>query len=386
MTIVNSGGGQNQKDNPDLVKPALSAAPPKLTSNSDEDTDADQVKPEDVAIGECGTIGLGNIHVLIDNESANPSATGRDEDEDSARNATQVVSKGADQAGSYGCGGETASPIPCFMRFDVPKFSRTNPDRWIFSITEYFTLLSTPEVSSVSNTAIVNSGGGQNQKDNPDPVKPALSAAPPKLTSNSDKDTDADQVKPEDIAFGECGTIGLGDKLLSNSLHYKEIDNGILGKGANPSATGRDEDEDSARNATQVVSKGADQESLRTVSSVRKHIDDKLIPEVGSKTRWIKYVPIKVNVDVWKVKLDALPTRLNVSRRGIHIDSIMCAVCDQGVKTSRHLFFSCNMVRQTTRMITSWWDVSYEDFVDYDDWRTWIINLRLPSKNKMMLE
>nr|GEU93932.1 ulp1 protease family, C-terminal catalytic domain-containing protein [Tanacetum cinerariifolium] len=49
-----------------------------------------------------------------------------------------------------------------------------------------------------------------------------------------------------------------------------------------------------------------------TVSSVRKHIDDKLIPGVGSKTRWIKYVPIKVNLKAWKVKLDALPTRFNV--------------------------------------------------------------------------
>nr|GEU97671.1 RNA-directed DNA polymerase, eukaryota, reverse transcriptase zinc-binding domain protein [Tanacetum cinerariifolium] len=49
-----------------------------------------------------------------------------------------------------------------------------------------------------------------------------------------------------------------------------------------------------------------------TVSSVRKHIDDKLIPRVGSKTRWIKYEPIKVNVNAWKVKLDALPTRFNV--------------------------------------------------------------------------
>nr|GFC44811.1 RNA-directed DNA polymerase, eukaryota [Tanacetum cinerariifolium] len=52
-----------------------------------------------------------------------------------------------------------------------------------------------------------------------------------------------------------------------------------------------------------------------TVSSVRKHIDDKLIRGVGSKTRWIKYVPIKVNVNAWKVKLDALPTKFNVSRR-----------------------------------------------------------------------
>nr|GEU86320.1 reverse transcriptase domain-containing protein [Tanacetum cinerariifolium] len=85
-------------------------------------------------------------------------------------------------------------------------------------------------------------------------------------------------------------------------------------------------------------------------------------------------------------KLDALPTRFNVSRQSMHIDSIMYVVCDHGVETSRHLFFSCNMVRPTTRMITRWWVVSYEDFVDYDDWITWIINLRLPSKNKMMLE
>nr|GEZ56513.1 RNA-directed DNA polymerase, eukaryota, reverse transcriptase zinc-binding domain protein [Tanacetum cinerariifolium] len=81
--------------------------------------------------------------------------------------------------------------------------------------------------------------------------------------------------------------------------------------------------------------------------------------------RWIKYVPIKVNVNAWKVKLDALPTR---SR---DIEAFV---------------FSCNMVRRTTRMITRWWYVSYEDFVDYEDWRAWIINLRLPSKNKMMLE
>ena len=77
-----------------------------------------------------------------------------------------------------------------------------------------------------------------------------------------------------------------------------------------------------------------------TVSSVRKQIDDKLIPEVGSKPRWVKYVPIKVNVNAWKIKLDVLLTRFNLSRRGIFIDSIMCVNCDKGVETSGHLFFS----------------------------------------------
>ncbi|GJX45731.1 RNA-directed DNA polymerase, eukaryota, reverse transcriptase zinc-binding domain protein [Tanacetum coccineum] len=41
-----------------------------------------------------------------------------------------------------------------------------------------------------------------------------------------------------------------------------------------------------------------------TVESVRKMIDDFMLPEVSSKTRWIKVVPIKINVHAWKIKLD----------------------------------------------------------------------------------
>ena len=93
-----------------------------------------------------------------------------------------------------------------------------------------------------------------------------------------------------------------------------------------------------------------------------------------------------MNVNAWKIKLDVLLTRFNLSRRGIFIDSIMCVICDKGVETSGHLFFSSCMVRQTIRLITRWWDVPHEEFEDYDDWRNWIVNLRLPSKNKLMLE
>nr|GFB76114.1 RNA-directed DNA polymerase, eukaryota [Tanacetum cinerariifolium] len=60
-----------------------------------------------------------------------------------------------------------------------------------------------------------------------------------------------------------------------------------------------------------------------SIALVRKVIDDKSLLKVDSKNRWIKFVPIKVNVHAWKVKTDSLPKRFNVSRRGIHIDSIM---------------------------------------------------------------
>nr|GEY70967.1 ribonuclease H-like domain-containing protein [Tanacetum cinerariifolium] len=59
---------------------------------------------------------------------------------------------------------------------------------------------------------------------------------------------------------------------------------------------------------------GVEQEQFDELS-VRKVIDDKSLPDVDSKTRWIKYVPIKVNVYAWKVKTNSLQTRFNVSRR-----------------------------------------------------------------------
>ncbi|GJV65331.1 hypothetical protein Tco_1476159 [Tanacetum coccineum] len=37
-----------------------------------------------------------------------------------------------------------------------------------------------------------------------------------------------------------------------------------------------------------------------SVASVRKIIDDKSLSDVDSKTRWIKYMPIKVIVHAWK--------------------------------------------------------------------------------------
>nr|GFA01458.1 RNA-directed DNA polymerase, eukaryota [Tanacetum cinerariifolium] len=77
-----------------------------------------------------------------------------------------------------------------------------------------------------------------------------------------------------------------------------------------------------------------------SVASVRKVIDEKRLLNVNTMTRWIKCVPIKVNVLAWKIKIDALPMRLNISCRGIDIDSILYPICDCGVESSSHLFFS----------------------------------------------
>ncbi|GJX85760.1 RNA-directed DNA polymerase, eukaryota [Tanacetum coccineum] len=50
-----------------------------------------------------------------------------------------------------------------------------------------------------------------------------------------------------------------------------------------------------------------------SVSLARSFIDAKILGTVGSKTQWCKYVSIKINILSWRVKLNNLPTRLNLS-------------------------------------------------------------------------
>ncbi|GJZ50146.1 RNA-directed DNA polymerase, eukaryota, reverse transcriptase zinc-binding domain protein, partial [Tanacetum coccineum] len=123
-----------------------------------------------------------------------------------------------------------------------------------------------------------------------------------------------------------------------------------------------------------------------SVASIRKLIDDKTLPSSDYITRWNKSVPIKVNVHAWKVMTSSLPTRFNISRRGILIDSIICVNCEVGVETSGHLFFSCRMARDVSKLIACWWNVPFEDCDSYDEWLEWIDSVRLPKKNKQMLE
>ncbi|GKA06654.1 RNA-directed DNA polymerase, eukaryota [Tanacetum coccineum] len=58
-----------------------------------------------------------------------------------------------------------------------------------------------------------------------------------------------------------------------------------------------------------------------SVKSTRVFIDDRILPVSTVPTRWIKLLPIKINVFAWKVSHDALPTRLQLSLRGMEKDS-----------------------------------------------------------------
>ncbi|GKE73522.1 hypothetical protein Tco_1535563, partial [Tanacetum coccineum] len=65
-----------------------------------------------------------------------------------------------------------------------------------------------------------------------------------------------------------------------------------------------------------------------TVGATRKHINDVILPTLSVETSWCNILPRKVNILIWRMRLDRLPHRLNLSRRGLDIHSIDCPILD----------------------------------------------------------
>ncbi|GKC81177.1 hypothetical protein Tco_1136894 [Tanacetum coccineum] len=73
-----------------------------------------------------------------------------------------------------------------------------------------------------------------------------------------------------------------------------------------------------------------------SVASVRRYIDDLMLLDVSSKTKWLKAVLIKVNIHAWK--------------------------------------------------ISTWWDFNLSEVSSFEEWRIWLSNIHLQGLRKEVLE
>ncbi|GJR46466.1 RNA-directed DNA polymerase, eukaryota [Tanacetum coccineum] len=122
------------------------------------------------------------------------------------------------------------------------------------------------------------------------------------------------------------------------------------------------------------------------VKDVRSMLDEAFLPKMEVPTRWIKSIPIKVNVFAWKLYLDRLPTRSNLSRRNVSLPSLACPLCDHVLEDSSHLFFGCSVAKDIQKLICRWWNLDVHPYESYEDWLSWFKSIRLGSKAKEVLE
>nr|GEU28890.1 ribonuclease H-like domain-containing protein [Tanacetum cinerariifolium] len=115
-------------------------------------------------------------------------------------------------------------------------------------------------------------------------------------------------------------------------------------------------------------------ERVFTVSSARRFIDDGICVLDGSPTKWLNLILIKINILAWRVDLNKLPTRFNMSLRGMEVSTMKCPVCRVGNETFDHLFFSCSLASAMISRLFKWWELSDMVFQSYHDWENWLNN------------
>lgn len=64
-----------------------------------------------------------------------------------------------------------------------------------------------------------------------------------------------------------------------------------------------------------------------SVKETRVYIDHNSLLDYSLETRWSKFVPIKVNIMVWRILCIRIPTRWNLSQKGMKLNTLMCPVC-----------------------------------------------------------
>ncbi|GJU98310.1 RNA-directed DNA polymerase, eukaryota, reverse transcriptase zinc-binding domain protein [Tanacetum coccineum] len=95
-----------------------------------------------------------------------------------------------------------------------------------------------------------------------------------------------------------------------------------------------------------------------SVKSMQTYINSLLHPLEPPPFRWSKILPIKINISSWRILHKRLPTRCNLDRRGIDLNSTLCPVCDEDIETEEHLFNSCKVVKDTWSKVFVWWKIN----------------------------
>nr|GEX75387.1 hypothetical protein [Tanacetum cinerariifolium] len=122
------------------------------------------------------------------------------------------------------------------------------------------------------------------------------------------------------------------------------------------------------------------------VKDIRTTLDNLFLPSSVVATRWVKHVPIKVNIFAWRARLDCLPTRGNLISRGVVLNSSNCPNCNLVTVDSQHLFLSCDLAKSIAQKLCRWWCIQWADILNFDDWNIWFSSIRLPVKLKVLLE
>ncbi|GJZ56640.1 RNA-directed DNA polymerase, eukaryota [Tanacetum coccineum] len=92
----------------------------------------------------------------------------------------------------------------------------------------------------------------------------------------------------------------------------------------------------------------------------------------NQRNRWLKEMPTKVNIFIWRMLLNKLPTRMNLMNRGINVQSNQCGICDTGDETINHLMLHCDLARDVWALVGRWWTLDFPSVLSIRELMSWV--------------
>ncbi|GJT35339.1 putative RNA-directed DNA polymerase, eukaryota, reverse transcriptase zinc-binding domain protein [Tanacetum coccineum] len=122
------------------------------------------------------------------------------------------------------------------------------------------------------------------------------------------------------------------------------------------------------------------------VASARMHINEHTLNGTFTSTRWLRCIPIKVNGFIWRLRVDKLPTLINMDRKGIDVDSLLCPICNEHVENVDHLFFSCEMAHDLWGLLARWCNLDILEVSNITEWFSWLDDAHVSKSARIILE
>ncbi|GJU96848.1 reverse transcriptase domain, reverse transcriptase zinc-binding domain protein [Tanacetum coccineum] len=124
-----------------------------------------------------------------------------------------------------------------------------------------------------------------------------------------------------------------------------------------------------------------DEDGKFTVKELSRLIEEKIIlsDNRDQETPWNKLVPKKVNIFVWRALRRRLPVRVELDKRGIDLDSVLCPCCNNIVETGAHSLITCDLAMSVWDKIFDWWKVRSVNAFTIDEFFSSNRNLNVPN-------
>lgn len=70
--------------------------------------------------------------------------------------------------------------------------------------------------------------------------------------------------------------------------------------------------------------------------------------------RWESWLPSKINIFIWRLELDRIPTRIELVNRRVNISDTRCPFCEFAQESANHLIVDCGFVKGVWSKIKVW--------------------------------